>query len=705
METYYKNLGKVTLTTGGNWNINNAYERITVVYDELRQMSFIAKQDVPVGIPTSNEKYWQPIGAGKYGSDDVINLSYLDENDKLITYTLEEAIAAVDPDKRRVGLIITFYQHSKDKLFVPSWTIWQFTSTCVDDWFNTNAWFPVYYNRLKFVGWFESEATLKAEFPIPYPGSYAYVGVDYETTTIWRCKEYGVWYDSGVKYKDFYEVVISGDIDINEEGNWIINGIDTGVSAKGIPAGFGTTDATVEMIEEGSLPSCVVTTDGPDTAKNFHFAFKLPFAGPRKYTFAINPTPSDATVTINGQQVNSVRVEEGTEITWSVSKSGYRTQSGTYTVTSDYTMNVSLVEVTYCTLTVTAVPSDATIRINSSTRNTITVPQGEQVYVSVSKTGYVTKTQYVIVNEINQTLTVTLEESQNWIFKLYVNSPENCTVKVQGVTRPGVNATTPYETDYEDGTYVRWEVSKEGYLTQSNRFYIHDDTELHITLEVEPEPTAQIIARCLEGEEQIEGMGYVAFNNDNPTAVYDSINLTADETALLYGVAGEGYEFVAWQDAANPTLVYTQNPLTVTAVNNSGELTDKEYVILVKVKEEPEPDPEPEPEPEPTQYTLTINPTPVDATVKINNTEQTSITVDENTKISYEVSKTGYITKSDTYTVTKTETLNIVLEEETPDPGPEPEPTLEVSPTSLEFDYKGGTKEITITSDQSWTIE
>ncbi len=62
--------------------------------------------------------------------------------------------------------------------------------------------------------------------------------------------------------------------------------------------------------------------------------------------FTINPNPSDAKVVIDGEERTSVEVDLGTTVSWEVSKDGYETQSGTYTVTEDYTMDVTLEEET-----------------------------------------------------------------------------------------------------------------------------------------------------------------------------------------------------------------------------------------------------------------------------------------------------------------------------------------------------------------------
>lgn len=69
---------------------------------------------------------------------------------------------------------------------------------------------------------------------------------------------------------------------------------------------------------------------------------------PMLYTFTINPTPSDATVqlTVDGTTYNqsSISVVSGKTVSWSVSKTGYTTQTGSNTVTEDTTENVVLEE-------------------------------------------------------------------------------------------------------------------------------------------------------------------------------------------------------------------------------------------------------------------------------------------------------------------------------------------------------------------------
>lgn len=100
-------------------------------------------------------------------------------------------------------------------------------------------------------------------------------------------------------------------------------------------------------------------------------------------------------------------------------------------------------------------------------------------------------------------------------------------------------------------------------------------------------------------------------------------------------------------------------------------------------------------------YTFSISATPSDATVIINSVQRTSYSCPAGTSISWSVSKSGYTTQTGTYTMTAanhTETVTLAVNY-----------TLSVSPNSLTFDYDkygyvSGSKLVTITSNQSWTM-
>lgn len=68
----------------------------------------------------------------------------------------------------------------------------------------------------------------------------------------------------------------------------------------------------------------------------------------------------------------------------------------------------------------------------------------------------------------------------------------------------------------------------------------------------------------------------------------------------------------------------------------------------------------------PTYYTLTINPTPADASVTFNKgtVVGNTCTVTSGTSVTYTVSKSGYETKSATVTVNSNQTVNVTLQEQ-----------------------------------------
>lgn len=96
---------------------------------------------------------------------------------------------------------------------------------------------------------------------------------------------------------------------------------------------------------------------------------------PTTYTFTINPTPANATVTMNGIVQNSITVAQGTTINWSVAADGYESQSGTHVVSDNHTMNVTLTEteIAPTTYTVTYVYVDGSgAAVKDSETETVT---------------------------------------------------------------------------------------------------------------------------------------------------------------------------------------------------------------------------------------------------------------------------------------------------------------------------------------------
>lgn len=163
------------------------------------------------------------------------------------------------------------------------------------------------------------------------------------------------------------------------------------------------------------------------------------------YTFTINPTPSDATVTLTAtgytQVGNSITVKPGTTVSWSVSKTNYYTQTGSITVNNDTTQDVSLVYA-LATFTINPTPSDATVTLSatgySQVGKSITVEKGTSVSWNVSKSGYVTQSGSQAVNA-DETKNITLAED------LYPDG----TVVFESATPGTYNVTLAHTQNYE----------------------------------------------------------------------------------------------------------------------------------------------------------------------------------------------------------------------------------------------------------------
>lgn len=125
------------------------------------------------------------------------------------------------------------------------------------------------------------------------------------------------------------------------------------------------------------------------------------------YVVAINPTPSDATVKIDGVVRNSVIANEGDTVSYEVSREGYETATGSVVADEDKTIDVVLVEQkpvepTMVRFAIVATPADAVVIINGEQRKEITVEKGETVEWSVSKGGYIPKTGTRVCTDNNE---------------------------------------------------------------------------------------------------------------------------------------------------------------------------------------------------------------------------------------------------------------------------------------------------------------
>ena len=238
MQQYRKNLGKVSLTAEGVWDIKSKYDVLSIVYDEHTQHGFISKQPVPIGVDLYNSEYWMPLNVSGYTDSNIIILNKKTSDASIETYTLEEAVKSIASVGRKPGCILGFYNSNANRLDIGGrWEIWQFNSTTISEWEDLSNWQNIYYNYNQFVGWYRNEEQLKINNPYPEVGCYAYVGNILNEAVVYRCEIKHKWIETVQRAWDYVKIMIDGTVTVGRNGNWYNNGEDTGIPAnvKGDP--------------------------------------------------------------------------------------------------------------------------------------------------------------------------------------------------------------------------------------------------------------------------------------------------------------------------------------------------------------------------------------------------------------------------------------------------------------------------------------
>ena len=292
-------------------------------------------------------------------------------------------------------------------------------------------------------------------------------------------------------------------------------------------------------------------------------------------------TDAANTVIINGVETRSVSVKEGDNVVWSVSRTGYVSQNGTYTMgDADYTETVTLVKEQY-TFSIVATPADATVTINGEVRSSITADFETVITWSVAREGYTSQSgTYVLVENHSETVSLVINQ---YTFTI-VATPADATVTINGEVRSSITA------DY--GTSITWEVSKEGYATQSDTETLTGDTTRNITLTV-VQYTFTIVPTPADATVMINGVQQSSVTVSDGTTLTWEVSQTGFKTQTgSYTIAGadhtenvtlEADAFMIKGTATSaPTLYYngkSESPtergtrMTVSYDSSTGEFT------------------------------------------------------------------------------------------------------------------------------------
>ena len=202
------------------------------------------------------------------------------------------------------------------------------------------------------------------------------------------------------------------------------------------------------------------------------------------FTFTIIPSPSDATVILDAigynQIGNSITIPDGTQVSWSVIKTGYKTKSGKEPVGLNKRLPVSL-EDNICTFTVNPTPTDCKVVLQGATQigeqidNSIIMEKGGAIHYKVSKDGY---------GSIENTITsvsrdTTIDVKCKKYVTLTINSiPNDSSVYlISGNHKQNGNSITVLE-----GEVIYYTVERFGYISKTGSIAIVKDTEINVSL-------------------------------------------------------------------------------------------------------------------------------------------------------------------------------------------------------------------------------
>lgn len=374
------------------------------------------------------------------------------------------------------------------------------------------------------------------------------------------------------------------------------------------------------------------------------------------YTLRVITTPSDATVLINGVAQKEITDRAGTVVNIEVSKDGYETYTASKTLTHDETLRVTLEKEAVETFTLyvdTVTPSNAVVKLNGSIKKQITVTRGTVVKIEANASGYKPYTNNITVTS-DRHIDIVLEEIVVVYNTLTINpTPSDSTVIINNVSSIG-----SVSKNYPKGTTINWSVLKDGYITKSDNLVLDEDRTINVVLEeiVPDEFTYKVNPTPSDATVEINGIKQ------------KQITVTAG-TSINVKVSKRGY--------VTQTFVRT---ITKETVENIQLLVDT--------------------------YKLIVRANPSDAVIKIDGVVQSSKSFDflntsDNTiKGTIEVSKDGYDTVNQEYTITyggvKETTVEISLESN----------YINITPIILIFDSASTTPQnVIVDSSDSWTAK
>lgn len=325
------------------------------------------------------------------------------------------------------------------------------------------------------------------------------------------------------------------------------------------------------------------------------------------YKLDIASSPSDANIQGEGWY------PKGETATYSVSKDHYQTKQGTVVLDKDKTINVDLVRSEYL-IKVNQQPSDAKVTINGQRTSQKWVSANSNCNIKVSKDRYRTETEQFVAGS-DRTLDVTLEQI---LFTLKVNTnPVGAQIEIPSSSMVKQGDAT-FE-NLEEGTYFL-EISKQFFETEKQTVHLNSDKTIDVTLD--------------PSHYKIEVI-------TNPSTAEVTINGQPFEEGMYE--KGETYKI-----KANAQYYYEETESFILNEDTSVELNLRPSHVDVEIITSP-PDCE-----------VTIS--EVEPELRPQSMKDTKKLVPGTYEIT--ISKTGYITKTETIKIEEDTTLHFALNQE-----------------------------------------
>lgn len=419
MELYKQDLGKVCLTMNGEFDPTISYKELCCVYveDDSTLRSFISRKPVPAGTDIYDREYWQPIcyGGGSPTPSQYYTLRVIttpSDATVLINGVVQKEIT------NKAGTVVNI-EVSKDgyKTYTASKTLTHDETLRVTLEKEAVERFTLYVDTVtpsnavvKLNGTVTKQLTVTRGTIVNIEANASGYKPYTSSVTVTSDKHINIVLEK--------IVVVYNTLTINptpSDSTVIINNVSSiGSVSKNYPKG---TTINWSVLKDGYITKSDNLVLDEDRTINV----VLEEIVPDEFTYKVNPTPSDATVEINGIKQKQITVAAGTSINVKVSKRGYITQTFVRTITKETVENIQLLVDTY-KLIVRANPSDAVIKIDgviqsnksfdflNTSNNTI------KGTIEVSKDGYDTVSrEYTITYGGVKETTVEISLGSNYI--------------------------------------------------------------------------------------------------------------------------------------------------------------------------------------------------------------------------------------------------------------------------------------------------